>query len=261
MQGTTAKSGELVPGRIANIELKGCSTKGLITASNGHACKVGGIWFHQDDVQSVKSFGAPLGSWRSVSVEGAYSLPNGALLCVSSGSVVDFRGDALVNAANEGCLGGGGVDGAISRAGGEELYEARLALPQVSRGVRCPTGDAKITIGGELPSTFCIHAVGPAYMDYASFEEGDKLLFGAYQASMACAKSKSLRSIGFSLLSSGIFRGDQSLEKVLEQAVLGICASAYPGLTDVHLCAFKRDELDVLLEICGRTFGISAASK
>lgn len=250
---------QLVPGRIANIESKDGCTTGLITASNGHACKVGGTWFHQDDVKLVKGFGEQLGRWRAVSVEAAYPLPHGALLCVSSGSVVAFQGDALVNAANEGCLGGGGVDGAISKAGGQELYEARLALPEVN-GVRCPTGDAKITIGGELPSTFCIHAVGPSYMDYATFEEGDKLLFGAYQASMACAKSKSLSSIGFSLLSSGIFRGAQSLEKVLEQAVLGIRASAYPGLTDVHLCAFKRDELDVLLEICGRTFGIGAAS-
>eukprot|EP00930_Biecheleria_cincta_P043680 TRINITY_DN29977_c0_g1_i1.p1 TRINITY_DN29977_c0_g1~~TRINITY_DN29977_c0_g1_i1.p1 ORF type:complete len:300 (-),score=44.31 TRINITY_DN29977_c0_g1_i1:40-804(-) len=250
---------ELAPGRIADVESKGCRTKGFISESNGHACKVNGTWFHREDVKSVKGFGEELGSWRGVSVEAAYPLPNGALLCVSSGSVVDFEGDAIVNAANEGCLGGGGVDGAISRAGGEALYQARVALPKVN-GVRCPTGEARITIGGELASAFCIHAVGPAYDDYESLEEGDKLVFSAYQASMACARFTALSSIGFSLLSSGIFRGSQSLEKVLEQAVLGIKDSAYPGLTDVHLVAFKREELDVLLEICDTTFGISASA-
>jgi hypothetical protein len=67
--------------------------------------------------------------------------------------------DAIVNAANTGCLGGGGVDGAISSAGGEDLYQARRALPELnSRGLRCKTGDAKITIGGDLNARFCIHA-------------------------------------------------------------------------------------------------------
>ena len=115
-------------------------------------------------------------------------LPRGGKLVVSQGSVVDFQGDAIVNAANQGCLGGGGVDGAISRAGGPELFRARQRLPVLRLArtaarseIRCNTGDAVVTTaGGSLHSKWVIHAVGPNFRGYEHrLAMGRQLLFSA----------------------------------------------------------------------------------
>ena len=71
--------------------------------------------------------------------------------------------DAIVNAANERMLGGGGVDGSIHRAASPELLEACRAVPEVRPGVRCPTGEARLTPGFRLPARYVIHTVGPVY--------------------------------------------------------------------------------------------------
>ena len=162
------------------------------------------------------------------------------------GSVVGFTGAAIVNAANEGGLGGGGVDGAISRAGGERLHAARLALPEDSRGCRIRTGDAVTTEGGALSARFVVHAVGPNYHVMESVEEGDCLLRDAYRASMREAKRVGAETVAFSLLSAGIFRGSQSLEKVLSIGVEEVTTSAWPSLNAVFLCGFTSSEVSVL---------------
>jgi O-acetyl-ADP-ribose deacetylase len=178
-----------------------------------------------------------------------------AKLIVSSGSVVPFSGDAIVNAANEECLGGGGVDGAISNAGGDSLYEARLSLP-IKPGTsttRVDTGSAVITIGGQLNASWCIHAVGPNYWSCSNEGEGDKLLSSAYKASMELAKQQTdppIKTIAFSLLSAGVFRGKRSLKEVLRIAVKAVKGSAYEGLEEVHLVAFKESEQKLLVKVC-----------
>ena len=102
----------------------------------------------------------------------------------------------------------------------------------------------------------CVHAVGPAYYeelaDGKSYEDCDALVRSAYTASMQRAQEKGAKSIGFALLSAGIFRGDQTLEKVLEMGVDGVLAGAYEGLEEVHLCAFKKQEQQALLGVCKR---------
>jgi len=201
-------------------------------------------------------------TWLGVTVLATHRIVDndtgkGGWLIVSAGSVLDFEGDAIVNAANEGCITGGGVDGAITDAGGPELKEARQELPVVegSRGVRCPTGEARITIGGSLKVPYCIHAVGPNYnvrlgTGKASLQECDELVANAYRCSLECAKDKEIQTVGFSLLSAGVFKGPQSLEKVLEMGIIGIRQGWYPGLDEVHLVAFTPMEQETLKEVC-----------
>ena len=169
-------------------------------------------------------------------------------LVVSKGSVLDAHVGALVNAANEGCQGGGGVDGAITSAGGDLLAEKREALPclEGSDWRRCATGDAVVTSGGPFGSLRCdavIHAVGPNYHSLPDGEgdelaRGDALLRSAYVSSMARAKEEKCKTVAFSLLSAGIFRGRQSLDTILAISVGAVADGAYEGLERVHLVAF-----------------------
>ena len=185
-------------------------------------------------------------------------------LVLNRGSIVQFQhpNGAIVNAANEGCIGGGGVDGCISDAGGRTLRKHRLALPileesEESKGVRCPTGQAKITGPGRYGSLgveYVIHAVGPEYaMRYgneAQNEVDDGLLRSAYWESMMRAKEQRLEAVAFSLLSAGIFRGRRNLEAVLRIGVEAICDfGGYEELKEVHLFGFTDNEIVTLQQI------------
>ena len=180
------------------------------------------------------------------------SLSSGGMLVVSRGSVVTMASDAIVNAANTRGLGGGGVDGAISSAGGPSLFSARKALPIVaSPRVRIPVGEARCTIGGDLNATWCIHAVGPDYRtEETTLRECDVLLKSAYLSSIKIAKEKKLNTIGFSLLSAGIFRGERTVEEVLRIGVETICEfGGYKELNEVHLVGYTFKEMNVLMSL------------
>lgn len=111
--------------------------------------------------------------------------------------------DAIVNAANETLLGGGGVDGAIHRAAGAELLAACRALPQVRANVRCPTGQARMTPGFRLPATYVIHSVGPVW-EGGNDGEAD-LLACCYRQSLRLAREHGARSIAFPAISCGVY--------------------------------------------------------
>jgi O-acetyl-ADP-ribose deacetylase (regulator of RNase III) len=104
---------------------------------------------------------------------------------VVRGDITTLDVDAIVNAANERLLGGGGVDGAIHRAAGAELLAACRALPEVRPGVRCPTGDARLTAGFRLRARYVIHTVGPIWRG-GQQSEAD-LLASCYRSSLALA--------------------------------------------------------------------------
>ena len=125
------------------------------------------------------------------------------MIKIIQGDITTLAVDAIVNAANQVMLGGGGVDGAIHWAAGDELYEACLKVPEVRPGVRCPTGEARITPGFKLPAKFVIHTVGPVYRD-GQHGEPEKLA-ACYRNSLALAAENGCQSIAFPCISTGIY--------------------------------------------------------
>ena len=125
-----------------------------------------------------------------------------AVVRIVRGDLTKDTADAIVNAANQKMLGGGGVDGAIHRAAGPSLLEACRAVPEVRPGVRCPTGEARITPGFELPARYVIHTVGPVYGGRGRHAE---LLASAFRSSVLLAIDHGLRSIAFPAVSCGVY--------------------------------------------------------
>ncbi|HHY47951.1 MAG TPA: O-acetyl-ADP-ribose deacetylase, partial [Firmicutes bacterium] len=118
------------------------------------------------------------------------------------GDITQQETDAIVNAANSGLLGGGGVDGAIHRAGGPEILEQCKRI-RAEKGL-CPTGEAVITTGGRLKARFVIHAVGPIWQ--GGNHDEDRLLASAYQNSLKLAVQHGIKSISFPSISTGAYR-------------------------------------------------------
>lgn len=122
-------------------------------------------------------------------------------ISIVQGDITKADTDAIVNAANQIMLGGGGVDGAIHRAAGPELLEYCKQVPAVN-GVRCPIGEARITPAGRLPARWVIHTVGPRY----KFDpEPENLLASAYRSSLSLAVRHQCKSIAFPAISCGVF--------------------------------------------------------
>jgi O-acetyl-ADP-ribose deacetylase (regulator of RNase III) len=144
--------------------------------------------------------------------------------------------DAIVNAANETLLGGGGVDGAIHRAAGPQLLAACRALPQVRPGVRCPTGEARITPGFELRARFVIHTVGPVWRG-GDRGEGE-LLASCYRESMRIASENHIERLAFPAISCGVY--GYPLEQAAAIAVHTLCAAQTRehAPQEVLLCCF-----------------------
>jgi len=113
------------------------------------------------------------------------------------GDITKQDTEAIVNAANSSLLGGGGVDGAIHRAGGPQILEECRKIGG------CPTGEARITTGGRLPAKWLIHTVGPVYRD-GKHGEAD-LLAGAYRNSLRLATERGIKTMAFPSISTGAY--------------------------------------------------------
>ena len=121
---------------------------------------------------------------------------NGVTLALEQGDITKVHADAIVNAANSGLAGGGGVDGAIHRAGGPTI------MAECRKIGGCPTGSAVATSAGRLPAKYVFHSVGPIY---DGTDEDERLLRSAYQTCLDLAEQYQVRSIAFPSLSTGIY--------------------------------------------------------
>ncbi len=122
---------------------------------------------------------------------------------VERGDITRVDVDAIVNAANEALIPGGGVDGAVHRAAGRELFQACRAIPEVRPRVRCPTGEVRLTPGFGLLARHVIHAVAPVWRNGRSGEPS--ALRACYRNAMAVAAKEGFRSVAFPALGCGAF--------------------------------------------------------
>ena len=161
------------------------------------------------------------------------------MMRIEKADITTLPVDAIVNAANQRMLGGGGVDGAIHRAAGRELYEACLAVPEVRPGVRCPTGEARITPGFRLPARWVVHTAGPVWYGGERGEAG--LLAACYRNALVLAAEHACRSIAFPCISTGVYGYPIEAAAAIAVREVRSFLALHPDMDVVFCCFSDRD--------------------
>ena len=173
---------------------------------------------------------------------------NQATISLVQGDITRQSLDAIVNAANSSLMGGGGVDGAIHRAGGPRILEECKKI--VARQGRLPTGKAVITTGGNLPAKYVIHTVGPVWHGGSANE--DQLLASAYRESLLLAEKHKLKSLAFPSISTGAYGYPVDMAaKVAVQTVAAFLKNEAFSVREVKFVLFDKTTYETYARALG----------
>jgi O-acetyl-ADP-ribose deacetylase (regulator of RNase III) len=164
---------------------------------------------------------------------------------VRTGDITGLPVDAVVNAANPTLLGGGGVDGAIHRKGGEEILRACQAIRETRFPRGLPAGEAVLTTAGKLPARYVIHTVGPVW---GRDEPAEELLASCYKKSIAIAAEHSLGSVAFPAISTGAYGYPKNQAAAVASSAISEALSQTRGVERVSLVFYSDADLDVFLD-------------
>lgn len=167
-------------------------------------------------------------------------------IAVKVGDITREAVDAIVNAANGSLMGGGGVDGAIHRAGGPEIKAACAEIRRAEYPRGLPTGEAVITTAGNLPAKHVIHTVGPVYA-HGGPDKAD-LLAACYFNALSLAASLRLKSIAFPAISTGIYGYPMAEAAAVSSRTIEQFLSVDKSIDTVHLVFFAADDAAVFLQ-------------
>jgi len=158
-----------------------------------------------------------------------------------AGDITKINVDAIVNAANSSLLGGGGVDGAIHRAGGPEILEECKKIRNRQGG--CHTGDAVITTGGKLPARYVIHTVGPVWNGGSQNEA--ELLKRTYQSCFRLAQQHGIKTLAFPSISTGIYRFPKKRAAEIALEAIRDALADNPLLESVNIVCFDEENYEI----------------
>lgn len=168
------------------------------------------------------------------------------LLRAELGDITTYDVGAIVNAANRALMGGGGVDGAIHRAGGPAILAECEAI--VARQGGCATGEAVITGAGRMPARHVIHTVGPIW-DRQPPESADQLLASAYTASLRLALDHACRSVAFPNISTGVYGFPKPRAAHVAIGAVRTFVTEQPGIEEVLFVCFDDENLGLYRKV------------
>ena len=171
-----------------------------------------------------------------------WQFPNGRMLRLIRGDITIIRVDAMVNAANYSLIGGGGVDGAIHRAGGPAIMRELDKIREAQGG--CPTGSAVATGAGALPAQYVFHAVGPIYKDGTHREA--ELLRSCYETCLKMGEERDVRTISFPAISTGAYGYPmREAARIALETTAAHLANAETGIREVLFVLATTEAYDV----------------